>query len=97
MIAELFIHLVPSSVAGKMEGIGQYNGYVNLPKGHRWYGLDYEKIPVDIHGGLTYSAQMGEYWTIGFDTAHYGDTAEKWDVFTVHAEAVRLLEQCLYL
>ena len=29
--------------------------YVEIPKGHPYYGLDYEKIKVSCHGGLTYS------------------------------------------
>ena len=59
-------------------------GYVGVPKEHPLHGLDYdavcEKIPVEVHGGLTYSGNSktypaesdGLYW-FGFDCAHYGD------------------------
>lgn len=49
--------------------LGAVNGYVHIPKGHPWDGLDYDDIDVDVHGGLTY-ARNG--W-IGFDTLHSGD------------------------
>lgn len=45
------------------------NGYVQVPDNHPFYGLDYEDIDVNIHGGLTYAE---EGW-IGFDTAHAFD------------------------
>lgn len=34
---------------------GWGNGYVALPKEHPYYGVDYEEIPVEVHGGLTYA------------------------------------------
>lgn len=56
--------------------------YVELPKGHKWYGKDYDDIPVSCHGGLTYSRigllspssdyHKNGFW-IGWDYAHYGD------------------------
>ncbi len=48
------------------------NGYVRVPEGHPWHGLDYfhEDIDVAVHGGLTYGSVDG--W-IGFDCLHYGD------------------------
>jgi len=45
------------------------NGYVRVPEGHPWAGLDYVDIDVQVHGGLTYSA---DGW-IGFDAMHSGD------------------------
>lgn len=59
-------------------------GYVGLPKGHKYYGVDYRDITsIDCHGGLSYSDsniisnlvdQIEEdYWWIGFDTAHGDD------------------------
>lgn len=45
------------------------NGYVELPKDHPWIGKDYDEIPVEIHGGLTYSTDN----VIGFDTGHAFD------------------------
>ena len=50
---------------------GWGNGYVKLPKGHKYYGMDYSDIHVDAPGGLTYSVQEGDEWVVGFDTMHY--------------------------
>ena len=80
-----------------VEKVGWGNGYVRLPKGHPCYGMGYEQIDVDVNGGLTYAAEetykKKKYWVVGFDTAHYGDTPEKWSQETVEAETIRLKEQ----
>jgi hypothetical protein len=63
-------------------------GYVGIPKSHPFYGKDYNDVPVDVHGGLTYGKTCDNfvchipekgsdddiYW-LGFDCAHYGDLA----------------------
>ena len=49
---------------------GAVNGYVKVPTNHHWYGLDYDDINVEVHGGLTYGTDNG--W-IGFDCLHSGD------------------------
>jgi len=72
---------------------GEYNGYVSLPPDHPWHGVHYEDIPMDIHGDLTYSIMEAERWVIGFDTCHFGDTAQRWPVEAVAAEAESLLKQ----
>lgn len=86
---------------------GCANGYVALPKGHKFFGLDYDmihnKLPnLDVHGGLTYAAKgiTGQpkettgMWIVGFDTLHYGDTNGNWSrVSSVKHEADRLLKQ----
>lgn len=60
--------------------------YIKLPKGHKYENVDYDNIPLAVHGGLTYGesflnvAEVGGkeiadktgYW-IGWDYAHYGD------------------------
>ena len=58
--------------------------YIELPENHKYYGKDYNDIPIDCHGGLTYSSGDGiifptsdehhrnGYW-IGWDYAHYTD------------------------
>ena len=85
---------------------GWGNGYVILPKGHKYHGIDYNDIPVDIHGGLTYSRDIEYFstdkveaesgaWVIGFDTAHHGDTLAKWPKERVQEEANKLLKQML--
>lgn len=94
---------------GSME-TGWGNGYVVLPKGHKYHGKHYDDIDVDIHGGLTFSEEVNEEilehwgslltkedigcWIIGFDCAHYGDNLITCPKEYVQAEADRLLEQC---
>jgi len=67
--------------------VGAWCGYVGVPPGHKWHGVDYEDIPViTVHGGLTYSFECSgsichvpepgmpdDVWWLGFDTAHSGD------------------------
>ena len=54
---------------------GWGNGYVGLPFWHPYYEMHYDKIPVNVHGGLTYSHldDTTDLWVIGFDTNHGGD------------------------
>ena len=56
-------------------------GYVKIPKGHKYYeatvGGDYDSIPVNCHGGLTFAGGLKTVgksgaW-IGFDCIHLGD------------------------
>lgn len=53
--------------------------YVEVPKGHKYYGLQYNDIDIDVHGCLTYSQyhlprqNNGDTWVIGWDYAHFGD------------------------
>ena len=54
---------------------GQLNGYVRLPKESKFYQKGYDDIPIDCHGGLTFTGDLeedGDFY-IGFDTAHYQD------------------------
>lgn len=44
-------------------------GYVTVPKTSHYYGLSYNNVVANVHGGLTYS-NKGEF---GFDCAHAGD------------------------
>ena len=48
-------------------------GYVKLPKGHKYYNVPIEEIPVDCHYGLTYGEIQDNYYVIGFDCAHSND------------------------
>ena len=59
--------------------MGFRNGYVGLPKGHKYYGKEFDFIPVDCHCGLTYGKHYlygqddkDTYW-IGFDCCHCCD------------------------
>lgn len=68
---------------------GHRCGYVGIPKGSMHYGKHYNDIPIDCHGGVTYSenylisvsltgdkdadAKLSGLWWIGFDCAHWLD------------------------
>lgn len=39
---------------------GYANGYVAVPPEHPYHGKDYDKVDVDIHGGLTFDASAEE-------------------------------------
>ena len=55
-------------------------GYVKVDKGHPWYGLRYDDVDADVHGGITFAEEdvpcgKGEddgYW-VGFDCGHICD------------------------
>lgn len=77
---------------------GLYNGYVTVTKEHPWYGLSYADTKLDgieVHGGLTYSGEgiNKDIWRFGFDTAHFGDTPERWTFDAVLQETLRLRQQ----
>ena len=92
---------------------GWGNGYVIIPVGHPLHGVNYETINdfVSVHGGLTYSEYCTEKnkdiyglddsdlgkWIVGFDTAHYGDSQERWHKAAVQAETDFLLTQIVGL
>jgi len=48
-------------------------GYVLLTDDSDFFGVEYDDIPVNCHGGLTYGSQEKDFWIIGFDCAHLGD------------------------
>lgn len=63
--------------------LGTLNGYVAVPRGHPYFGKDYDEIEIEVHGGLTYAySDLGffengifeDIWWLGFDTAHFGDS-----------------------
>lgn len=64
--------IVRSDVAGAL------CGYVAVRRGHPYYFRDYDSVPLECHGGLTFSGD-GVYmhtpgwWWLGFDCAHWGD------------------------
>ena len=69
----------------KHDSLGHLCGYVGVPKSHPWYGLGYDDIDAEIHGGLTFSQHETDreepyphdtgqdIWWVGFDCAHAGD------------------------
>ena len=78
---------------------GWGNGYVRIPEGHEYYEKTYDDIPVAVHGGLTFGDHIFEnsknfsdgYW-VGFDTAHYGDTKQRWPMESVLQETIDLFK-----
>lgn len=66
--------------------MGNLCGYVGVADGHPAFGMDYDAVNVDVHGGLSYSnlcsghichvAELGRpdhVWWLGFDCAHSFD------------------------
>jgi hypothetical protein len=67
--------------------VGALCGYVHVPEGHSWFGIPYEEIDCDIHGGLTLGEHViypddGKYgylndckygYLIAFDCSHATD------------------------
>jgi hypothetical protein len=57
-----------------LSGLGHLNGYINIPNGHPWEHLDYDKIEVEVHGDLTFKETREDgLIMIGFDCAHSDD------------------------
>lgn len=87
----------------KSKGWG--NGYVILDKGSKYDGVHYDDIPVQCHGGLTYSARILDNecfsdidkehigkWMIGFDTLHSFSTPNM-DKTYVEKECEHIIDQ----
>jgi hypothetical protein len=45
---------------------GWGNGYVLLPKSHPFYNMDYDDIPVRVHGGLTFGELFNPEYIISW-------------------------------
>lgn len=75
---------------------GWGNGYVGLPWWHPYYDINYNDVPVIVHGGLTYSSlyEKKDLWVIGFDTNHSGDNLNNCSFDFVKDETYRLMKQC---
>ena len=62
--------------------------YLLLDKNNPYYKKEYDDIPLDVHGGLTYSSNKhisidnkNNKWIIGWDYAHLGDRYGNKDVY----------------
>lgn len=61
------------------QSMGFRCGYVGLSKDNKYYGINYNFIPIDCHCGLTYSDRRlfgqedQDTWWIGFDCGHACD------------------------
>lgn len=40
------------------QSIGHRCGYVAIPQSHKLFGVDYNEVDIDVHGGLTYGEYM---------------------------------------
>jgi hypothetical protein len=63
---------------------GALCGYVGVPKGHRWYGLHYDRInsgDTDVHGGLTFSEKCDETATEEHGICHVPEPGRPKDVW----------------
>lgn len=61
-----------------MRGPAAWCAYLGVPKDHPLAGLDYDDIPLDCHGGLTYASEGKGHWPsdrywYGWDYSHAGD------------------------
>jgi hypothetical protein len=68
-----------------MKGPASLCTYIGLPKDHILSGFNYNDLPLNVHGGLTFSS-IGDgkvwpknYWWYGFDYAHSGDYSFYYD------------------
>ena len=86
-------------------------GYVEVPINHPLAGFDYEDLPIECHGGLTFSEKgdgkyfSEEYWWYGWDYAHWGDYIsgtsseydKKWTTQEIFEEAKYVVSQMKFL
>lgn len=81
--------------------IGYRCGYVGLPKGNKYYGKDYDEIPINCHCGLTYSdsglhnQDDTDIWWIGFDCGHCCDGYDVETAKKLFADNESVLRQIL--
>ena len=92
--SQLRINLAKTEFCERLKyDFGWGNGYVILEKNHPYFGKEYDEIPVDVHGGLTYGREITEKmielwdelseedlgkWIVGFDTGHFEDKMFRW-------------------
>lgn len=74
-----------------------YCGYVAIPKGHRLYQVEYDRMSfINCHGGLTFSDKFDGYddvWFIGFDCAHAWDHPTEQDADYTENECLHIINQ----
>ena len=76
------------------------NGYVKLKDNSKFLEDDYDDIPIECHGGLTFKDEreiLGKGMWIGFDTAHYFDNYETKNIDFVENECKNIIEQLIEL
>ena len=82
--------------------------YIEIPKGFELYGVYYDNIDLDVHGGLSYSDEylkisddtISDSWFIGWDYSHSIDYVEYKDVTNYDKEILKkwtteeIIEEC---
>ena len=100
---DLPIKLIKSPNLHGLTERGWGNGYVRIVEGHPFYAMNYMDIPVNVHGGLTFSEHItnSDNWSdgfwVGFDTAHYGDNSNMWTIDAVSDETIHLFNEIYWL
>ena len=76
---------------------GWGNGYVGIPSWHPYYKMDYNEIPIDCHGQLTFSKLDDDenLWVVGFDTNHSGDNKINCSKKFVKQNCLHIIDQCM--
>ena len=96
------------SIEHKLEDFENYTpylhywwcGYVKLNTGSKFINSDYDDIPVECHGNLTFKGYlqgMPEGMWIGFDTNHYMDNMNVKNQEFVETECKKIIEQLIGL
>lgn len=83
-----FVHAGIACFAKRHQTFGSWCGYVGVPREHPLYGVGYEEVSLDVHGGVNYSAKCDpeagichvpepgmpdDVWWFGFECAHWLD------------------------
>lgn len=72
--------------------------YIGIPLDHPLSGFDYDSIPIECHGGLTFAGKgdgyrpEGYYW-YGWDYGHSGDYAFYYDTLPQLTNSLSYLRQ----
>ena len=67
--------------------------YVALPKGHKYFNIDYGDIPLLCHGGLTFGYRSEEYHVIGWDYGHFDDFNRKVGLTELIGDIYEVIDQ----
>lgn len=75
---------------------GALCGYVGVPHDHPAYGVSYDDVDVDVHGGLTFAGDEIHYqvtenvpdnvWWLGFDCSHFMDFSPAFKFIGYHQQ-----------
>lgn len=75
--------------------------YILLDKDNKFYSIDYNNIPLHVHGGLTFSgSELNDYietdnWIIGWDYAHIGDRYGEYYKNGYTWKTTELIKECI--